>query len=43
MKGTHESLIMDALYITQELFEGITYQESLMGILLLVSLLKTIV
>jgi hypothetical protein len=26
-KGTHESLIMDAVYVLQELLEGITYQE----------------
>ena len=31
MKGTHESLIMDAIYILQELLEGLTYQESLLG------------
>jgi len=43
MKGTHESLIMAAIYILQELLKGITYQESLLGIELLVSLLKTIV
>ena len=43
MKGTHESLIMVTIYILQELLEGITYQESLLGIQLLVSLLKIIV
>ena len=31
MKGTHESLIMDVIYILQELLEGLTYQESLLG------------
>jgi hypothetical protein len=31
MKGTHESLIMDSIYILQELLEGLTYQESLLG------------
>ena len=26
-KGAHESLIMDDVYVLQELLEGITYQE----------------
>ena len=34
---------LDAIYILQELLQGITYQESLLGIWLLVNLLKTIV
>ena len=32
MKGSHESLIMDAIYVLQELLKGITYQEYLLGI-----------
>jgi hypothetical protein len=31
MKGSHESLIMDAIYVLQEILEGITYQEHLLG------------
>ena len=31
MNGTYESLIMDAIYILQELLKGLTYQESLLG------------
>ena len=32
VNGTRESLIMDAVYTLQELLEGLTYQESLLGI-----------
>ncbi len=32
MKGTHESLLIDAIYVLQELLEGITYQEYLLGL-----------
>ena len=43
MQGMHESLIVDAIYILQELLKGITYQESSFRIKLCVSLLTTIV